>query len=222
MRIVIADDHLLLRQALCRLLAAHADFEVVAEADDGRSAVELAEQLAPDVVLMDIGLPALNGIEATRQIVTLLKNTRVLALSGHTDRRMINEAIKAGASGYLLKDASFEELAEALRQVASRKFYLGPSVARGLVDDFVHNAQLEGDSVFVSLSPREREVLQLIAEGLSTKEVAHTLKVSVKTVETHRRQIMNKLQLFSVAELTRYALREGVVSLDIRSAVAVQ
>jgi DNA-binding NarL/FixJ family response regulator len=216
-RILLADDHRILRQGVRAMLSAEPDFEVVAEAQDGRTAVELAERLNPNVVVMDIGMPDLNGIEATRQIVDRVPGVRVIALSAYADRRLIAEILKAGASGYLLKESAFEELAEAIRTAAAKKVYLSPHIAAELVEDYVRMSKDPGPSVFDALSPREREVLQLIAEGHSTKEVARTLKVSVKTVETHRRQLMNKLELFSVAELTRYAIREGLVSLETRA-----
>jgi DNA-binding NarL/FixJ family response regulator len=216
-RILLADDHRILRQGLRGLLAGEKDFEVVAEAENGRAAVEMAERLVPHVVVMDIGMPDLNGIDATRQIMERVPSVRVIALSAYADRRLIAEILKAGASGYLLKESAFEELAEAIRTAAAKKVYLSPKIAAELVDDYVRMAKDPGPSVFESLSPREREVLQLIAEGHSTKEVARILKVSVKTVETHRRQLMNKLELFSVAELTRYAIREGLVSLETRA-----
>jgi DNA-binding NarL/FixJ family response regulator len=203
------------------MLSADPEFEVVAEAEDGRTAVELAERMLPSVVVMDIGMPGLNGVEATRQITERVPSVRVIALSAYADRRMIAEILKAGASGYLLKESAFDELAEAIRTAAAKKVYLSPRIAGELVEDYVRMSKDPGPSVFESLSPREREVLQLIAEGHSTKEVARTLKVSVKTVETHRRQLMNKLELFSVAELTRYAIREGLVSLETRAASAV-
>jgi DNA-binding NarL/FixJ family response regulator len=216
-RILLADDHRILRQGLRGLLAGEKDFEVVAEAENGRAAVEMAERLVPHVVVMDIGMPDLNGIDATRQIMERVPSVRVIALSAYADRRLIAEILKAGASGYLLKESAFEELAEAIRTAAAKKVYLSPKIAAELVDDYVRMAKDPGPSVFESLSPREREVLQLIAEGHSTKEVARILKVSVKTVETHRRQLMNKLELFSVAELTRYAIREGLISLETRA-----
>jgi DNA-binding NarL/FixJ family response regulator len=216
-RILLADDHLILRQGLRSLLAQNQDFEVIGEAEDGRKAVEMAETLSPDVVVMDIGMPGLNGIEATRQIVARSRSVRVLALSAFADRKLIGEVLKAGASGYLLKDSAFEELAKAIRTAAANKVYLSPRIASEVVDDYVRMSKDPGAGAFDALSPREREVLQLIAEGNSTKEVARILKVSVKTVETHRRQLMNKLELFSVAELTRYAIGEGLVSLETRA-----
>jgi DNA-binding NarL/FixJ family response regulator len=203
------------------LLAAEKDFEVVAEAGDGRTAVELALRLSPHVVVMDIAMPGLNGIEATRQIVDRIPDARVIALSAHPERRLVSEVLRAGGSGYLLKESAFEELADAIRSAAAKKVYLSPKVASEIVDDYVHLSKGPGISAFDALSPREREVLQLIAEGQSTKEVARTLNVSVKTVETHRRQLMNKLELFSIAELTRYAIREGLASLETGGGVSV-
>jgi len=218
-RIILADDHQILRQGLRCLLSSERDFEVVGEAADGRTAVDLAERLQPNVVVMDIAMPGLNGIEATRQIVERVAGARVLALSAHPERKLIAEVLKAGGSGYLLKESAFEELAGAIRTAAAKKIYLSPKIAGEVVDDYVKMSKAPMLTVFGALSPREREVLQLIAEGHSTKEVARTLKVSVKTVETHRRQLMNKLELYSVAELTRYAIREGLASLETRVGV---
>lgn len=214
-KILLADDHQIFRQGLRQLLSTEPDFEVIAEAGDGRAAVELAEKFRPNVVVMDIAMPGLNGIEATRQIVDRVASARVIVLSAHPERKLISEVLKAGASGYLLKESAFEELSEAIRTAASKKIYLSPQAAHA------HLSKEPGVTVFDALSPREREVLQLIAEGQSTKEIALTLKVSVKTIETHRRQLMTKLELYSVAELTRYAVREGLASLETGSAVPV-
>jgi DNA-binding NarL/FixJ family response regulator len=214
MRILLADDHQIVREGLRSMLNQHADMEVVAEAADGRRAVELAQELNPDVVVMDVGMPGLNGIEATRQITMKEPDAKIVALSMHSDRRFMGEMLKAGAKGYLLKDGAFEELATAIRSVASDKVYLSPKIADVVVDDYVrHQGQTE-PSAFAKLTPREREVLQLMAEGRATKEIAMDLRVSIKTVETHRRQIMEKLNIYSVAELTKYAIREGLTSLD--------
>jgi DNA-binding NarL/FixJ family response regulator len=218
MKILLADDHQIVREGLKSLLQQHDDMEVVAEASDGRSAVQLAQELRPDVVVMDVGMPGLNGIEATRQITNREPDARVVALSMHSDRRFMGEMLKAGAKGYLLKDGAFEELATAIRSVIANKVYLSPRIADVVVDDYVRRTpgQAAGDtSAFAKLTPREREVLQLMAEGRATKEIAMDLKVSIKTVETHRRQIMEKLQIHSVAELTKYAIREGLTSLDV-------
>ena len=213
-RIMLADDHRIMREGLKSLLNDQDDMEVVAEADNGRRAIELAEQTGPDVVVMDIGMPELNGIEATRRIVADHPHTRVIALSMHSDRRFMGEILKAGASGYLLKDGAFEELAGAIRTVMGKKMYLSPRIADVVVEDYVRNPPHGQPSAFAALTPREREVLQLLAEGKATKQAAACLHVSVKTVETHRRQIMTKLDIHSVAELTKYAIREGLTSVE--------
>jgi DNA-binding NarL/FixJ family response regulator len=216
MKILLADDHQIVREGLRSLLNQHEDMEVVAEARNGRDAVQLAQELQPDVVVMDVGMPGLNGIEATRQITAREPEAKVVALSMHSDRRFMGEMLKAGAKGYLLKDGAFEELATAIRSVVADKVYLSPRIADVVVDDYVRRTPGQGGdtSAFAKLTPREREVLQLMAEGRATKEIALDLKVSIKTVETHRRQIMEKLNIHSVAELTKYAIREGLTSLD--------
>ncbi len=212
-RILIADDHQILRQGLRSLLDRYPDMEVVGEAPEGRTAVKLAADLAPDVLIMDVAMPDLNGVEATRQVLANAPATRVIALSMHSDRRFVAEMLKAGAKGYLLKEGAFEELANAIRAVVSGRVYLSPGVADVVVDDYLHRRPGDGPSAFGKLSPREREVLQLLAEGKATKEIARELHVSVKTIETHRRQIMAKLDVYSVAELTKYAVREGQTAL---------
>ena len=221
-RILLADDHQIVREGLRSLLEQHPDMEVIGEANDGRLAVEMAQQLSPDVVVMDVGMPHLNGIEATRQITSRGSHVRVVALSMHADRRFMTEMLKAGAKGYLLKDGAFEELATAIRAVVGDQVYLSPRIADVVVDDYVRRSSGAGSGgggenagAFARLTPREREVLQLMAEGRATKEIAADLKVSIKTIETHRRQIMEKLDIHSVAELTKYAIREGLTSLDV-------
>jgi two-component system, NarL family, response regulator NreC len=213
--IVLADDHTILRQGLRTLLAKEIDMEVVAEAEDGRDAVRLVRELSPQVVIMDVGMPDLNGIEATRQILQESPETKVVALSMHSDRRFVTNMIKAGASGYLLKDSAFEELATAIRVVMTRKTYLSHEIAHVVVQDYVQGGGSKDDfSVFAILSPREREVLQLMAEGKTNRQIAEMLHVSLKTIETHRQQIMNKLEIHNIVELTKYAIREGLASLD--------
>jgi len=213
LRILLVDDHQIVRQGLRTLLEKEPDMEVVAEAEDGRAAVRLAREVSPQVVIMDVAMPDLNGIEATRQIVAESPGIKVIALSMHADRRFVANMLKAGASGYLLKDAAFEELAQAIRTVAANRTYLSPEVSDIVVKDYLKGPQEEA-SAFSLLTAREREVLQLLAEGKSTREIADCLHVSVKTVETHRQQIMSKLDIRSVAELTKYAIREGLSSLD--------
>jgi DNA-binding NarL/FixJ family response regulator len=213
-RILLVDDHKITRQGLRSLLENEQDMEVVAEAEEGRTAVRLVRELLPDVVIMDVSMPDLNGMEAARQIVAESRDVKIIALSMHSDALFVTEMLKSGASGYLLKDCAFEELARAIRTVAAEKTYLSPSISGVVVNDYVHLLS-KGESVDAEvLSSREREVLQLLAEGKSTKQIALRLHISAKTVETHRRQIMEKLDIHSVAELTKYAIRKGFTSLE--------
>jgi len=213
-RILLADDHRIFRQGLRSLLEREGGAEVVAEADDGREAVRLAEKHRPDVVLMDIGMPNLNGVEATRRIVGGDSGVKVVALSIHADIQFVGSMLEAGASGYLLKDCAFEQLSNAIETVMEGRTYLSPKVADIVVDGYVRNVSEAREDSFPELTPREREILQLIAEGNSTKRIAYQLNVSVKTVETHRRNIMEKLDMHSVAQLTKYAVRRGLTSLE--------
>lgn len=212
-RIIIADDHKIVRNGLRSLIEKELDIEVIAEADNGRNAVRISQELAPDVVIMDIAMPDLNGIEATRQIIAALPNTKVIALSMHADKRYVMEMLKAGASGYILKDNAYEELASAIRTVLGNRTYLSPQVAEIVIGDYVQLARTDNGSAFSLLSAREREVLQLLAEGNSTAQIADRLCISVKTVETYRQHLMEKLNIRSIAELTKYAIREGLTSL---------
>ena len=213
-KILLADDHKITRQGLRSLLENQPDMEVIAEADQGRTAVSLAAELRPNVVIMDVTMPDLNGIEATKQILAHSPNIKIIALSMHSDTLFISEMLKSGASGYLLKDCAFDELADAIRSVVAGKMYLSPSISGIVVDDYLHRLSKVEAPDSNTLTDREREVLQLIAEGKSTKQTALKLHVSIKTIETHRRQIMHKLNIFSVAELTKYAVRKGLTSLD--------
>jgi DNA-binding NarL/FixJ family response regulator len=213
-RILIADDHKLVRDGLRAMLAGQPRFAVVGEAKDGPTAVALAAELKPDIILMDISMPELNGIEATRQILAGRSSTGVIILSMHSDRRFVTESLRTGARGYLLKDSAFEELVAAIDTVAKGKIYLSRTINDIVVDDYVNLARNGERSAFTLLSAREREVLQLLAEGKSTKETAARLHVSVKTIETHRKQIMDKLDTHSIAELTKYAIREGLTPLE--------
>jgi len=206
LRVVLADDHELLREGLRALLQAQGDFDVVGEAGDGLRAIELVERLSPQVIVLDVGMPQLSGIETARIITSRSSGTRIVALSMHADSRFVAEMFRAGASGYLLKDCAFEELAVAIRAVAAGKTFMSPQLTG--------QAPASASSAFELLTPRQRQILQLMAEGKSTKQIALLLKVSVKTTETHRRQIMAKLDLHSVAELTRYAIREGLSPLE--------
>jgi DNA-binding NarL/FixJ family response regulator len=214
MRILLADDHKITRQGLRSLLEKQPDMEVVAEAENGRTAVRLAAEMAPDVVIMDITMPDLNGVEATRQILDKSPDIKIIGLSMHSDALFVTEMLKNGAAGYLLKDCAFEELTRAIRTVIDNKTYLSPSISGVVVEDYIHRltkADFSGSDI---LSDREKEVLQLMAEGSSTKNIALKLHISVKTVETHRRQIMSKLDIHTVAELTKYAIRKGLTSLE--------
>jgi two-component system, NarL family, response regulator NreC len=214
-RIIVADDHQIVRQGLRILLEAEPDMEVIAEADNGRKVLRMALELLPDIIIMDLSMPELNGIEATRQILADSPGVRVIALSMHSDSLFVLNMIRAGASGYLLKDCALEELVKAIRTVVNQKTYLSPGVSDIVIRDFVTGWQTTTSSAFSVLSAREREVLQLMAEGKTTNQIADGLCVSVKTVEAHRKQVMNKLGIHSVAELTKYAIRQGLTSLEV-------
>ena len=213
-RIMLADDHKLIRDGLRALIEKHDNMEVIGEAADGQTAVLNAKKLSPDVVVIDIGMPELNGIEATRQLTALKCKPKVIGLSMHADRRYVSQMLKAGASGYILKDSAFEELDMAVAAVTKGKTYLSPHVAGTVVTEFKRVSKEDDGTVFTLLTDRERQVLQQIAEGSSTKDIASSLGVSIKTIETHRRQIMEKVNLFSVAELTKYAIKEGLTALE--------
>jgi two-component system, NarL family, response regulator NreC len=214
-RIILADDHQIVRQGVRILLEAETDMEIIAEADNGRKVLKLAQELLPDIIIMDLSMPELNGIEATRQILSGAPEIKVIALSMHSDSLFVLNMIKAGASGYLLKDCALEELVKAIRAVVDHKTYLSPGISDIVIRDFVTGWQTTTSSAFSVLSAREREVLQLMAEGKTTNQIADDLCVSIKTVETHRKQIMTKLGIHSVAELTKYAIRQGLTSLEI-------
>jgi two-component system NarL family response regulator len=205
-RIVLVDDHHLLREALREKLAKEADIDIVGEAADGNTALRLAAELVPDIVVLDITLPEMNGIEIATRITAAQSGIRVVALSMHSDKRFVTEMFKAGASGYVTKTAAAAELLAAIRAVAIGKRYLGAEVADALVDGIKASGHAE-------LGRREREVLCLLTEGLRTQDIADRLHISAGTVEVHRRNIMRKLDLHTVAELTRYAIREGITSL---------
>ena len=212
-RILLVDDHKIVREGLRALLDSQDEFEVISEASDGRTAVRLALEKKPDIVLMDIAMPQLNGIEATRQIVSAKSSSKVIALSMHLDKEWVSEVFLAGASGYLLKDCEFEELKRAIKTVLLNRYYLSPDVADDVIKDYI-GARLERIAGAPTLSAREREVVQLISEGKSSKEIAELLNISVRTVENHRRQIMEKLNIHTIAGLTKYAIRQGITSLE--------
>jgi len=214
-RLLLVDDHQIVRKGLRAILEQQPNLQVVGEANTGLEAVEMAIRLKPEVMLMDISLPGLNGIDATRKIIAELPGVRIIALTAHSVQDMIGGAFNAGAVGYLLKDSAVEELGQAIRTVMEGGVYVTPRVAGAMVDRYVAGTSRPRDTsgAFARLTNREREVLQLMAEGRATKEVARALGVSVKTAETHRRAIMEKLDLHSVAELTKYAIRAGITSL---------
>jgi two-component system, NarL family, response regulator NreC len=212
-RILLADDHIVMRDGLRALLERQPDMAVVAEAADGRECVRLAEEQSPDVVVMDIAMPNMNGIEATRRITSSQPRCNVVILSMHQDESYILRALKAGAKGYLLKDAARSDLLEAIRAVAQGRSFLTRKIGRMLQEDYVRQLENRGlDDTYDLLTDREREVLQLIAEGKTAKEVANDLNISPTTVETHRTHIQEKLGLHSVAELVLYAVRKGIIA----------
>jgi two-component system, NarL family, response regulator NreC len=211
-RIVLCDDHKIMRDGLRELIAAERDLELVGEATDGYEALRMAQELAPDVIVMDVAMATLNGIAATRRIRSEVPAVRVLALSMHSDKRFVMGMLEAGAFGYLLKDCAFAELANAIRAIKRGETYVSPKVAGAIADGKGGGGPARPAET--PLTVKEREVLQLISEGKSTKDVAALLDISVKTVETHRQHIMDKLNIRSVAELTKYAVREGLTSLE--------
>jgi DNA-binding NarL/FixJ family response regulator len=213
-KVLLADDHTLVREGLRSLIAREPDMTIIGEASTGRLAVQLVRERHPDIVVMDVAMPDLNGIEATRQILAKHPEVKVIGLSMHSDRRYVMEMLKVGAAGYLLKDCAFEELAISVRTVYANQIYLSPKIANLVLKDYVHWLKKSDASVYSILTTREREVLQLLAEGKTTKQTATALKISIKTVETHRQQVMHKLDVHSVADLTKYAVREGLVSLE--------
>lgn len=208
-KILLVDDHRIMRDGLRVLLENERDFKVVGQANNGREAIELAGRVNPDVVMMDIGMPGLNGVDATRQLVADHPNLKVIALSTHADKRYIVSMLHAGAVGYVLKDAAADEVVKAIRTTIKGRKYLSPQIAGTVIDSFL-NGEGPGASCAQELGQREREVLQLLAEGMTSCEIASALTISTSTVETHRRNIMKKLKLHSVAELTKYAVREGI------------
>ena len=212
-RILLGDDHTVVRQGLRKILEGHDDWEVVGEAADGRDAVRLTLQLQPDVAVLDIGMPLLSGLEATRQILRRLPDMGILILSMHSEEAFITRALQAGARGYLLKDSADTDLIRGVTAVAAGKSFFSPSVAKVMLDDYLRHLASKGIvDRYEALSEREREIFQLIAEGRSNKEAADLLSISVATVETHRAHILQKLDIHSTAELVLYAVRRGVVS----------
>ena len=213
-QVLLADDHTIVRQGLRSILEQQAGINVVAEAQNGREAVRLTEQLKPDVVLMDFSMPDLNGLEATRQIKQRLPDTKVLILTRHADNEYIKSILSAGAAGYLLKKSAAEELVIAIQAVQRGDPYLDPSISQHIIDGYLNTSAEESKTLEIELTSRQREVLQLIAEGHPNREIASRLNISVKTVENHRTNIMKSLDSHSTADLIQYAIRKGIISLD--------
>jgi DNA-binding NarL/FixJ family response regulator len=213
-KIILADDHKIVREGLKNILNNEWGIEIIAEAENGRDAIQLVEEKKPDIIIMDIGMPELNGIESTKKISENSPNTKVIALSMHSDKQFVTGMLRAGASGYLLKDCAVDELVDAINTVRDNKIYLSSDISGVLVNELMNNLPISEGSKTSELSDREKEVLQLLAEGISTREIASTLFISIKTVESHRKNIMVKLDLFTVPELTKFAVRTGLTSLE--------
>jgi DNA-binding NarL/FixJ family response regulator len=214
-KVLLADDHKLLRQGLYSMLEKEKDIKVVAQAQNGREAVLLSNSLNPDVVILDINMPDLNGIDAAKQISSGDNNVRIIALSIHSTKRFVTGMLNAGAMGYLVKQCAYEELAIAIRAVADNKSYLSPQIHNVVVSEYASSSSKDEDSILSMLSQREREVLQLIVEGVKSADIAARLFVSVKTISSHRGQVMKKLNINSVAQLTRLCISEGLISADL-------
>lgn len=213
-RIVLAEDHTIVREGLRSLLGQEAGFEVIAEAEDGREAVRTAEQLQPDIVLMDFSMPGLNGLEATRQIKQRAPSVKVLILTRHANQEYIRSILSAGASGYLVKKSASAQLVSAIKSVYRGDPYLDPAISGTVIEGYLHPSGARTEDVDEKITPRESEVLQLVAEGHTNREIATILHISVKTVGNHRANFMRKLDLHSTADVTQYAIRKGIISLD--------
>lgn len=212
-RVLLAEDHQLVRAGIRKLLESVQGFEVIAEASDGREALRLVRELRPDIVLTDIAMSGLNGMEATARITREFPKVRTIVLSMHTSEEYVLQALRAGAAGYIVKEAATAELELALRAVANGGSYLSPAISKKVVDEYLNNSSSDAGPLD-RLTPRQREILQLVAEGKSTREIAAMLHVSVKTVETHRAQLMERLDIYDVPGLVRYAIRVGMISTD--------
>jgi DNA-binding NarL/FixJ family response regulator len=213
MKILIADDHSIVREGLKSLIDKQRAMEVVGEAEDGQTAIQLTKELMPDIVIMDVSMPNLNGIEATREILSHKPDTKIIILSMYTDKHIVKESLEAGASGYILKSNLLDELLKAMKSIKANERYLSPQITGIVIEDYI---QTETNTLRkkIILTSRERHILQLIAEGKTIKEIARTLHISPKTADANRRQMMNKLNIFNIAELTKYAIREKITSLD--------
>ena len=213
-KIVLVEDHSIMRQGLRLLLETQPNLEVLAEAGNGREAIKLVEELKPDLVLTDISMPDMNGMEATRQILDCCTSVKVIVLSVHSDKQFVSGMLRAGASGYLVKDCIKDELIEAIDTVKRGQMYLSRQIEASVLKDYKRILEAEDNSVFSKLTKREREVLQLITEGKSTKQIAADLYVSVKTIETHRQNIMNKLEIYNIPDLVKYAIQQGLIDIE--------
>ena len=213
-RVLLVDDHRLVTDSLRTVLDGFKDVEVVGTAQDGLAAVALAAEQRPDIILLDVSMPQLNGIDAARRILRDLPQVGIIMLSMHSDRHFIQEALRVGAKGYILKESALQDVIEAISAVRRGEVYFSPAVHDQVLQDYVERLKQNDVPAKPELSGREREVLQLLAEGQSTKQIAATLNISVKTVESHRNQIMSKLDLHSIAELTKYAIRQGLTKLE--------
>jgi two-component system response regulator NreC len=215
LRVLIVDDHKIMREGLHSLLEKQPDVEAVTEAESAQKALKLVEEFTPNLIIIDVVMPSLNGIEATRRILAKVPSIKVIALSMYSDKRFVMEMLRAGASGYLLKDCAFEELDEAIRAVMQDRTYITPRIVDIIVKDYFSQADKPSTSALAALTSRQYEVLQLLAEGKTTREIAKQMSLSVKTIESHRQQIINKLNIRSIAGLTKYAIREGLISPDV-------
>ncbi|MEW6670337.1 MAG: response regulator transcription factor [Thermodesulfobacteriota bacterium] len=214
-KVVIADDHTIVRKGLCALLVGQDDIDVVGEAENGREALKQVEKLMPDVVLLDISMPGLNGLETTRQLKKKFPKLRILILTMHDNEEYIFETLRAGASGYLVKRSAPNELISAIKAVCRGDSFLSPSISRRVIETYVRGGSREdSDEAYNKLTAREREILQLIAEGRLNREIAEMLHISIKTVETHRAHIVEKLHIRNTAELTQYAIRKGIIKIE--------
>jgi two-component system response regulator NreC len=212
-KVLIADDHQIIREGLCAMLEKEHDIKVIGEAVDGRMTQRMAQELVPDVIIMDVAMPDLNGIEATRQIVAKLCGVKIIALSMHDDRRFVLDMLKAGAAAYILKDDAFKSVSKAIRMVMGNRTYYSNKISNLVENNCLISSTGRKTADVQLLSCREREVLQLVADGKTSNQIAEELHISVKTVETHRQQVINKLNIKNVAELTKYAVREGLTNL---------
>ena len=211
-QVLIVDDHEIMREGMSALLRKYSQFEVVGQATDGRQALEMASQLKPDVIIMDVGMPNLNGVDATKKLISMYPDLKIMALSAHSDGSIVAKMIKAGASGYMLKESAFDELIEGLNTLLDGRTFLCNKISKVVFSDYVGMVTNRQAKAGDGLSSREREVLQLVAEGHTTKEIAEVLKLSTKTIDSHREHIMEKLGIRNIAGLTKYAIREGLTS----------